>query len=91
MLKLFGRKEVYRSPSAEDAARAWAILRANGIPYAVTTKGAGTSLRRGLDVAIVSKAYNSAVQYGGAVDTPDRLYVIYVNREDFQRAAELIG
>lgn len=91
MLKLFGRKEVYRSPSAEDAARVWAILRANGIPYAVTTKGAGTSLRRKLDVSIVASAYNSAVRYGEAVDAPNYLYVIYVNRKDCQRAMELIG
>lgn len=91
MLHLFGRKEVFKTPSAQDAARAWGILRANGIPYAVTTKGAGTSFARKMHVSMVSRVTLSATRYGEAEGAPDYLYIIYVNKEDYQRATRLIG
>ncbi|MDE7170715.1 MAG: hypothetical protein K2O11_02420 [Oscillospiraceae bacterium] len=91
MLHPFNRKELFKTPSAQDAARAWSILRANGIPYAVTTKGTGVALRRRMDLAIVSKNYNGATNYNDAVDSLNYLYVIYVHRKDYQRAMELIG
>lgn len=91
MLHPFSRKELFKTPSAQDAARVWSILRANGVPYAVTTKGTGTALRRRMDLAIVSKNFNGATNYSDAVDPLSCLYVIYVNRKDYQRAMELIG
>ena len=91
MLHPFNRKELFKTPSAQDAARAWSILRANGIPYSVTTKGTGVALRRRMDLAIVSKNYNGATNYGDAVDSLNYLYVIYVHRKDYQRAMDLIG
>ncbi len=91
MLHLFGRKEVLKTPSAQDAARAWGILRANGIPYAVTTKGVGTNFTRKMHVSMVSKVTLHATRYGEAEHTRDYLYIVYVNKEDYQRAAELIG
>lgn len=91
MLQLFGRKEIFKTPSAQDAARAWGILRANGIPYAVTTKGAGTNFSRKMHVSMVSRVTLHSTRYGEAERTPNYLYIIYVNRKDWQRAAELIG
>ena len=91
MLHPFNRRELFKTPSAQDAARAWSILRANGIPYEVTTKGTGVALRRRMDLAIVSKNYNGATNYGDAVDSLNYLYVIYVHRKDYQRAMDLIG
>lgn len=91
MLHPFNRKELFKTPSAQDAARAWSILRANGVPYAVTTKGTGTSFRRRMDLAIVSRNFNGATNYNDAVAPLNYLYVIYVNQKDYQRAMELIG
>ena len=91
MLHPFNRKELLKTPSAQDAARAWSILRANGVPYAVTTRGTGVTLWRRMDLAIVSKNFNGATKYSDAVDPLNYLYVIYVHRKDYQRAMELIG
>lgn len=88
MLHLFGRKEVLKTPDAQDAARAWGILRANGIPYAVTakTERVGANFTRNMHVSMVSKV----TLYGEAERVRNYLYIIYVNREDYQRAMELI-
>lgn len=91
MLHLFNRRELFKTPSAQDAARAWSILRANGVPYAVTTKGTGVTLRRRMDLAIVSRNYNGATNYNDTVAPLNYLYVIYVHRKDYQRAMDLIG
>lgn len=91
MLHSFNRKELFRTPSAQDAARTWGILRANGIPYQMSTKGTGTTFRRHMDLSIVSKNFNGATNYSDAVSAPNYLYIIYVHRKDYPRAMELIG
>ena len=91
MLHPFNRKELFRTPSAEDAARTWGILDANGIPYSMTTRGMGTNFRRSMDLSIVSKNFNGATNYSDAVSAPNYLYIIYVHRKDYRRAMELTG
>lgn len=91
MLHMFNRKQVFMGPSAEDAARAWSILRANKIPYAVTTKGTGTSFRRQMNLKITAGVVNGTTKFSQAVGTPNYLYVVYVHRRDYARAMDLIG
>ncbi len=46
MISILNRRELYTGTDAEDAARVWSTLKAEGIAYKMQTKGVRSSLAR---------------------------------------------
>lgn len=47
MISILNRRELYTGTDAEDAARVWSTLKAEGIAYKMQTKGVRSSLAQG--------------------------------------------
>ena len=80
MISILNRRELYTGTDAEDAARVWSTLKAEGIAYKMQTKGVRSSLAQG-----------RAARYSDYADAANYVYTIYVKSSDLARAKELLG
>ncbi len=89
MINAFNRKAVIKDTNAEVVANVWSTLRENGIKYEVVTKTDSSSFRR-----MMTQKSNMNFNMGGIpasmTEHPgDYLYIVYVNKNDYEKAKEL--
>ena len=91
MVTIFNRKKLFLDTNSEAVAKVWSALRANGIPYVITTKGLQSSLVRGFHAKLEASVQKGAMSYSSFRDGNRQfIYSIYVRRKDFARAKALI-
>lgn len=92
MITIFNRKRLSLDTDSKEAARVWSILKANGIKYTMVTKGVMPSALRSHYAKMEAGMYNGAMNYSKYRDINRQfVYIIYVRRKDYARAAELIN
>lgn len=90
MISILNRRELYTGTDAEDAARVWSTLKAEGIAYKMQTKGVRSSLARAGD-GMGMGVTGGAARYSDYADAANYVYTIYVKSSDLARAKELLG
>ncbi len=89
MITVLNRKALIKDTNAESVANVWSTLRENGIKYEVVTKTGTSSFRR-----MMTQRSNINFNMGGIpasmTEHPgDYLYIVYVNKNDYEKAKEL--
>lgn len=90
MISILNRRELYTGTDAEDAARVWSTLKAEGIAYKMQTKGVRSSLAQGRRRHGHGRDGRRA-RYSDYADAANYVYTIYVKNSDLARAKELLG
>ena len=91
MINVFNRKVLVKDTNAEAVASVWSKLRENGIKYEVVTKTHTSSFKR-----MLTQKQNTSFMMGGVpasmTEHPaDYLYIVYVNKSDYDRAKQVCG
>lgn len=89
MISILNRRELYTGTDAEDAARVWSTLKAEGIAYKMQTKGVRSSLAQGRRAGMGMTG--GAARYSDYADAANYVYTICVKNSDLARAKELLG
>ncbi len=89
MINVFNRRILFQDTNAEATASVWSKLRENGIKYELKTKTHVSSFRR-----TFTQKSNINFNMGGVsakwTEHPaDYLYIVYVNRNDFEKAKQV--
>lgn len=89
MITVFNRKILIQDTNAEAVANVWSKLRQNGIKYEVVTKTHTSSFKR-----LLTQRQNMNLNMGGMPSKwmehqSDYLYIVYVNKNDYEKAKEL--
>lgn len=63
MISILNRRELYTGTDAEDAARVWSTLKAEGIAYKMQTKGVRSSLAQGRRAGMGMGVTGGAARY----------------------------
>ena len=89
MINIFNRKALFQDTDAEAAAKVWSTLRQNSIKYEISTKTHTSSFKR-----MLTQRQNMNFNMGGIPASMmehqrDYLYIIYVHKNDYQKAKEL--
>lgn len=89
MITVFNRKALIKDTDSEAVANVWSKLRANGIKYEVITKTHTSSFKR-----MLTQKRNIEFNMGGIPDKwtnrqADYLYIVYVSKNDYNKAKEL--
>lgn len=86
MISILNRRELYTGTDAEDAARVWSTLKAEGIAYKMQTKGVRSSLAQGRRAGMGMGVTGGAARYSDYADAANYVYTIYVKNSDLARA-----
>ena len=78
MISILNRRELYTGTDAEDAARVWSTLKAEGIAYKMQTKGVRSSLAQGRRAGMGMGVTGGAARYSDYADAANYVYTIYV-------------
>ena len=91
MINVFNRRILFQDTNAEAAAAVWSKLREKNIRYEVATKTHSSSFKR-----MLTQRQNMRFNMGGIpanmMEHPaEYLYIIYVHKNDYERAKEIIN
>ena len=91
MVSIFNRVRLFADSSSEAAAKVREKLKANGIPYDMRTVQNHTALGKALHSSYGVSAYRGGMPASSFSDQISYVYMIYVRRNDADRARELCG
>lgn len=89
MITVINRKILFQDTNAEAMANVWSKLRENKIKYEVVTKTHSSSMKR-MFTQRANMHFNMGGMPASMTEHPaDYLYIIYVHKNDYERAKEI--
>ncbi len=91
MINVFNRRKLFTDSSAEQSAKVWSRLEEHRIPYEMKTMRNHTAFGRNIHASMSMQVGAGGMGYDPFSDNMAYVYVIYVRRQDYDRARALIA
>ena len=91
MITVLNRELLFQGTDAEEAARIWSTLEKNGIKYEMKTKTGSDPMERRLKQHANMNFMAGGVPASYMDEHKNYLYLIYVHKNDLEKAKELMN